>query len=274
MTDNIQPIDAGIGKDVKDEMGHALDEKMQDDDFFKDWCDGLPAWRKRVLMTRLLAAAWTKVCEKWDFRKLGQKLGLPLALDKKDDDLIHLQGTDGPYNFSKEEAELGPDKGSDVEDGDDAEDSDDDDDDDEAVIEDSSDEEADDTDEKDEHARANLLAALAPAGYELVSACPPMGEKIELNEIIGKTILYLWDGAPVAADRFGYYRGKIARLATSKSDLDAGYNFIVKFSNSETNSTIPYSHGQRSAKATALIPCALLTGEYGEKGKWILINKI
>lgn len=59
-TDELQVIDAGIGKSIKTIMGDLLDEWLgESDENLSRWTGGLvPAWERRVLMTQLVSQAW------------------------------------------------------------------------------------------------------------------------------------------------------------------------------------------------------------------------
>ena len=63
-TDLLQLIDDGVGFHVKNEMGKLLDLWLTEDNDLEPWMseDGrFPIWKKRVLITDLLAQAW-KMC--------------------------------------------------------------------------------------------------------------------------------------------------------------------------------------------------------------------
>lgn len=55
VTAEVQLIDDGVGYAVKNEMGHALDRWLEEDDNLEKWTSagvgGLAMWEKRVLIT-------------------------------------------------------------------------------------------------------------------------------------------------------------------------------------------------------------------------------
>ena len=137
--------------------------------------------------------------------------------------------------------------------------------------------EEDDTAAQDEAAAAGVSAAMAPEGFRIVSVAPSMDNRQEENELIGKVVLFKWDGAPLDASEFGWYRGTIAKRATEPQiKTTAGVNFQVRFVNSETNCTIParFGKGLAGAKKYAFVPLSLgLTQDvWGPEKKWVLIE--
>lgn len=56
---------------------------------------------KRVLLTRIIADAWEKVCETTDFEKIAIGTGCLMTVDGSGDDRIHPQGVEGPYTFDQ-----------------------------------------------------------------------------------------------------------------------------------------------------------------------------
>jgi hypothetical protein len=79
-TDVIQPVDRHLAQQLKKKMADLLDERLvEDEQFSTDWygleAGTFPAWRVRVEITKLAAEAWTFVCERRDFRRLGLETG-------------------------------------------------------------------------------------------------------------------------------------------------------------------------------------------------------
>ena len=65
-TDLLQLIDDGVGFHVKNEMGKLLDLWLRQGNNLELWMSedgGFPMWKKRVLITDLLAQAWDNVCK-------------------------------------------------------------------------------------------------------------------------------------------------------------------------------------------------------------------
>ena len=98
-TDEIQAIDAGIGKVTKDLMGGALDEWLDSENDNLDWWTQgyVLAWEHRVLATRWLAEAWKNAFEDEEqdlgrnfinVQKIGHRTGLSMTADGYNDDKI------------------------------------------------------------------------------------------------------------------------------------------------------------------------------------------
>lgn len=105
MTSEIQLIDDGIGYAVKNEMGHALDVWLEKEENLAMWTGegtSFPMWRKRALITNLLAEAWESVCSRFDFEKAATRIGMRMTIDDTGDDLIKIQGVEN-YSFCDED---------------------------------------------------------------------------------------------------------------------------------------------------------------------------
>ena len=98
-------VDAGYGFDVRREVGHQftlwLDAGNNCDLWHSD--DGLPAYKRRVLMTRWVKAA----CDKFNnqpgrVRGFFERTGCLLAHDGHTDKLIKLEGLVRPYDYMTE----------------------------------------------------------------------------------------------------------------------------------------------------------------------------
>jgi hypothetical protein len=64
-TDYVQPVDAGLGRQLKIYIGQEMDEWLDDDDNLEKWEDNsLTASDRRVLLTHWTAAAWAKAYAK------------------------------------------------------------------------------------------------------------------------------------------------------------------------------------------------------------------
>ena len=60
--DYVQPVDAGLGRQMKLYIGAEMDAWLEDDDSLEKWeSNGLTASDRRVLLTLWTAAAWKKV---------------------------------------------------------------------------------------------------------------------------------------------------------------------------------------------------------------------
>ena len=60
MTDHFQPVDAGVGANLKRLISQALDDRLVNDtQLFEDWTSGKwTAKRQRILLTSLVADAF------------------------------------------------------------------------------------------------------------------------------------------------------------------------------------------------------------------------
>ena len=107
-TSEIQVIDGGPGKEVKDEGEKILEEMLlNDEEFFKKWTGpvGLTASDKRVLITQIMGKAHERVMARLDVEKVARKTGCLMTIDGSDDSLIQPQGLED-YSFSAEDALL------------------------------------------------------------------------------------------------------------------------------------------------------------------------
>lgn len=104
VTSEIQLIDDGIGYAVKNEMGYALDVWLSKDENLELWTSAsFPMWKKRVLITRLAAEAWEKVCSRFDFEKAATRIGMLMTIDGTNDEQIQIQGVEH-YSFRDADA--------------------------------------------------------------------------------------------------------------------------------------------------------------------------
>ena len=101
-TDEVQPVDAGYGFDVRREVGNQFTLWLDAGDNCDLWHsdDGLPAYKRRVLMTRWVKAA----CDKFNdqpgrVRGFFERTGCLLAHDGHTDKLIKLEGLERPYDY-------------------------------------------------------------------------------------------------------------------------------------------------------------------------------
>ena len=106
-TDEIQVIDAGIGKKTKALISQRCDDWLQEDTDLERWVNGtLTASDRRVLLTKWLADAWEEVCKTTDFEKVGHRTGCLMTTDGSEDKEICPQGIQD-YSFA--DADVGED---------------------------------------------------------------------------------------------------------------------------------------------------------------------
>lgn len=193
-------------------------------------------WQKRIHTVKLLIAAYEKACKEYDFEKNARKVGMLMTVDESQMDDIDIQGI-GRVSFCDEDGgsigenssddEHEPESEGDRSDG--AQESDD------SALTDSGGDSEDDTAEVDRCAAEGVGAAIAPAGYCIVHQCPPLSTRSDHQELIGRTILFKWNGT-IRAEDFGWYKGKIhSRYTGPTPDL----NFNARYSNADTNNLLP-----------------------------------
>ena len=104
-------------------------------------------------------------------------------------------------------------------------------------------------------------AAQAPSGYKILESCPSLETDENMQNLIGKQILYAWDDK----DRQGWFEGKVHGRNLNARDLARAptANFSVRYSKSLTV----------GGKKKKIIPlCHELTSRtYGEKKWWVVI---
>ena len=100
-TDQVQPIDRGLGRQVKIYLGQQLDEWLDDDDNLDKWTSNqLTASDRRILLACWYDKAVKKALEgeaKW---KYVQHSGALLTADGSDDDLIKFEGVPEGYKVN------------------------------------------------------------------------------------------------------------------------------------------------------------------------------
>ena len=99
LTDKVQPIDAGFGKQMNIKIGEAMEKWLEEDQNLDLWHDRLSAKQRRFLMTQCTGKARRKLSsEKIFAKKLFKKTGCLMTADSSDDDMIKPQGLE-PYYF-------------------------------------------------------------------------------------------------------------------------------------------------------------------------------
>lgn len=278
VTDLVQLVDAGFGKMVKDEIGLAHDDWCTKDGNMNRWVEGLDMWEKRVHMVKLLMSAYETACIGYDFEKNARKLGMLMTTDGSHRDEIDIQGI-GNVVFSDED-------GGSVGDGSVADEyeveseggrSDDSQESDFEARSDSGSDVEDDTAEVDRSAAEGVGAACAPAGYSIVPECPELLTHLDHQSLIGRTILFKWNGT-INAEDFGWYMGKVHSHIT-RSNQTNDMNFNVRYSNALTGHVLPAQLGKKfkGRHATGNVPHGLFPDSYGAgapyKFHWVLLKK-
>ena len=100
-TDEVQPVDAGLGRFLKCEVGKQLDQWLEQSDNLEKWeTNALTASDRRVLITQWVGAAMDKVDNRPEYRfRLFEKCGMAMTVDGSGDENINLEGVDKPYSF-------------------------------------------------------------------------------------------------------------------------------------------------------------------------------
>ena len=101
-TDDLSPVDAGMGAQIKYWFGVYLDEWLWENENIDEWESGrFPASRKRILITHLLKRAWDKVCSKpTSIERYFTKTGCGMTATGEDDNIICPQKFKaGDYSF-------------------------------------------------------------------------------------------------------------------------------------------------------------------------------
>ena len=121
LTDTLQTIDDGIGAMAKAHMGAGFDAWLETHSELPTCTDerlnldrllarAVPAFERRVLLTRLLGDAWDHVLANYDMIKSGDKNGCTMDVKGIGKGNIRLQGLTGPYTFTSDD--FGPPAGS------------------------------------------------------------------------------------------------------------------------------------------------------------------
>ena len=111
-----------------------------------------------------------------------------------------------------------------------------------------------------EHSVTSCLPqAVAPPGYLMVEACPPLDTRRQQRSLVGKMILYGWEDD----DRTGWFVGRVAHnrvTARDKREVTTA-NFVVRYSAKQTNGQID-----------GLVACELPARTYGASQWWVLLQ--
>ena len=107
-TDEIQVVDHGFGASLKREAEEVQTEWLKQPENYKEWIGGrMSASRRRVMSTIWYGEAYARVCKKFNFCKVFDKLGSNLTLDGSRDNLIKLEGLE-TFSFNAEDINRDP----------------------------------------------------------------------------------------------------------------------------------------------------------------------
>ena len=99
-TDQVQPIDRGLGRQVKIYLGDAMDAWLDDEDNLAKWeNNSLTASDRRILLADWFYKACLKALEGDAKRTYFEHAGALLTADGTDDDLIKLEGVPPGYKL-------------------------------------------------------------------------------------------------------------------------------------------------------------------------------
>lgn len=204
-TDEVQPVDDGLGRQVKIGIGVEENDWLEDDENLSKWENNeLTASDRRILLAHWFVRALKKAVESRACRKYFEHTGALLTADGTEDELIKLEGIPKGHKFTWEDDAVplpqGPavrltDAEVDAEPADESP----------AVgdafaraeTDEAGDNILDDEDDADEE-DAPPAPCLAPEGFFIAEAPPPA---IQLafsktpspaNELVGKSILFKW----------------------------------------------------------------------------------
>jgi hypothetical protein len=104
-----------------------------------------------------------------------------------------------------------------------------------------------------------LPQAMAPPGFIMVDACPPLDTRCQQRSLVGRMILYGWEND----DRTGWFVGRVAHnrlTARDKREVSTA-NFVVRYTAKQTNGQI-----------NGLVACELSNRTYGVSQWWVLLQ--
>ena len=107
---------------------------------------------------------------------------------------------------------------------------------------------------------ASLLPhAVAPAGFALVTECPPLETPQQRRALVGKMLLHGWDDDA----RHGWFVGRVVRSGVTPGDLRQvpTANFIVR-----------YAAKQTGGELNGLVACELSPRTHGVDQWWVLLE--
>lgn len=106
-TDLCAVTDAGLGKLVKMQMRKLFDAHQEANPDLWLTAKGLSAAQRRELFCKWLSETWTwvKAEKREQITKAFQSCGMLNSLDGREDNLIKIQGYDGPYSLNDAEEE-------------------------------------------------------------------------------------------------------------------------------------------------------------------------
>ena len=100
-TDQVQPVDRGVGRQIKIYVGQEMDEWMEDEGNLEKWeSNTLTASDRRILLANWYYRACVKACKGNAKRRYFEKAGALLTADGSDDNLISLEGVPQGEKFS------------------------------------------------------------------------------------------------------------------------------------------------------------------------------
>ena len=265
-TDQVQPVDRGLGRQLQIYMGQEEDEWLEDDENLQRYENNeLTTSDRRILLAQWYCKAYQKAMESRATRKYFEHAGALLTADGSDDDLIKLEGVPRGEKFTWEDDVLDePMETADLEpepedvcperpdprarlalEGDEV---------DETILDDE-----DDPDDDD----APPAPKVAPPGFRIRAEPPPeehlafsKEEAAPGDDLVESSILYRWPSV-------GWCVGKIV-------ERNANYRFTKKIDNKmeKVNFLIFYEIDGDTVKTV------LRSEDYGgeEDGSWVLLE--
>ena len=97
-TDQVQPIDRGLGRHIKINVGMQMDEWLDDEDNLEKWeSNSLTASDRRILLAHWYYKATVQALEGDSKRKYFEHAGALLTADGSEDDKVKFEGTPPGY---------------------------------------------------------------------------------------------------------------------------------------------------------------------------------
>ena len=100
-TDQVQPVDRGLGRQIKIYMGQEMDKWLETEDNLEKWENNtMSASDRRICLANWYFNAWKKACNGTAMRRYFEKSGALLTADGSDDHLIKLEGVPKGEKFT------------------------------------------------------------------------------------------------------------------------------------------------------------------------------
>jgi hypothetical protein len=228
-TDEIQPVDAGYGREIKRAYGAAMAKWLQNDANLDKWEEGMTASERRILMTkwvrlRCVIARVPCFIVVWQIgdavehvnknrkaiARYFEKTGCSMTADGSGDEKIQPEHTRS-YSFAGDPMLVGDDakdekKGEMKEEGDESGNESD---------ADSEVEDAESDDEADPETRVKSIQEAVPPGWKLSAVAPAINDTL-----VGTSVVFKWNV-------IGWANGVVSKMRTGRKGRK--YNFEITY---------------------------------------------